>query len=226
MDTKLDPKWGMAVDLERCIGCHACSVACKVEHNIPLGNFRTKVYYHDSGTFPAVARSFLPTLCMQCEDAPCLKACPSSAISRKSNGIVVVDESLCDSNGDCVSACPYGAIFLDPVSNVANKCNFCENRLEAKMEPACVAACPAEVLIFGNLNDPKSKVSQFNAVNAGNLAELKAEKGTKPQVKYRGLNKELEKKVAEYHNHDPFSYEPETWATLNSTFTQKPLGKE
>ena len=75
-------RWKMAVDVERCIGCHACSVACKVENNVPLGRFRTKVYYHDQGTFPEGQADFLPTLCMQCEDAPCLKACPNDAIER------------------------------------------------------------------------------------------------------------------------------------------------
>jgi tetrathionate reductase subunit B len=214
------PKWGMAVDLERCIGCHACSVACKVEHNVPLGNFRTKVYYHDSGAFPKVSRSFLPTLCMHCEDAPCMSACPSSAISRGDDGIVRVETALCDSNGDCERACPYGAIFVDPVSNVADKCNFCENRLEANMDPACVSACPADVLVFGDLNDPNSKISLFKKANEGSLSYLKPEKETKPQVQYRGLKKELENKVAEYHNHDPFSYEVETWPKLEATFTR------
>src|SRR6266404_1961198 len=80
------PHWKMAVDVSRCIGCHACSVACKVEHDVPLGSFRTKVYYYDAGTFPKVKRHFLPTLCMQCEDAPCLKACPTKAIRRDPDG--------------------------------------------------------------------------------------------------------------------------------------------
>jgi Fe-S-cluster-containing dehydrogenase component len=76
------PRWKMALDVERCIGCHACSGACKVEHNVPLGRFRTKIYYWDEGKFPKVKRWFLPTLCMRCEDAPCMKACPHSAIGR------------------------------------------------------------------------------------------------------------------------------------------------
>lgn len=215
------PKWGMAIDLERCIGCHACSVACKVEHNVPLGNFRTKVYYHDSGVFPKVTRSFLPTLCMHCEDAPCQKACPSSAISRGADGIVRIDLDICDSHGDCEPACPYGAIYLDPISNVADKCNFCENRLAVGMEPACVEACPGEVLIFGDLKDPNSEVSRFHQQHGDELTVLKPEKGTKPQVEYRGLERELEKKVAEYHNHDPFSYEIDTWAQLKATFSRK-----
>jgi tetrathionate reductase subunit B len=214
-------KWGMSIDLERCIGCHACSVACKVEHSVPLGNFRTKVYYHDSGVFPDTKRSFLPTLCMHCADAPCAKACPTTSITRGDDGIVRVDQDTCLTRGKCVSACPYGAIFVDPVSNIADKCNFCENRLEIGMQPACVEACPAGVLVFGDLNDPNSMVSLFNARNNKQLTVLKPDKETDPQVHYRGLKRELEKKVAEGHNHDPLSYEVDTWASLESTFSRK-----
>ncbi len=215
------PKWGMSIDLERCIGCHACSVACKVEHNVPLGNFRTKVYYYDNGIFPHVTRSFLPTLCMHCADAPCAKACPTSSIGRGDDGIVRVDPDTCLTRGKCVSACPYGAIFIDPASNIADKCNFCENRLEAGMQPACAEACPAGVLVFGDLNDPNSRISRFNAKQKEELTILKPEKETKPQVQYRGLKRELEKKVADGHNHDPFSYEVDTWAELESTVINK-----
>ncbi len=79
------PRWKMALDVDRCIGCHACSVACKVENSVPLGRYRTKVYYWKHGKFPQVKRNFLPTLCMQCEDAPCLKACPTDAIGCDAN---------------------------------------------------------------------------------------------------------------------------------------------
>ena len=80
----------MALNVERCIGCHACSVACKVENEVPLGRFRTKVYYYDHGKFPKVKRNFLPTLCMQCEDTPCLKSCTNNAIEMGKDGIVRV----------------------------------------------------------------------------------------------------------------------------------------
>jgi Fe-S-cluster-containing dehydrogenase component len=108
-----NPRWKMAVDVERCIGCHACSVACKVENNGPLGRFRPKVYYLDQGKFPKVTRAFLPALCMQCEDAPCRKACPHSAIDRKADGIVRVDSDKCVHDAACEAACPYGAIGCD-----------------------------------------------------------------------------------------------------------------
>jgi tetrathionate reductase subunit B len=88
--------WQMTVDPERCIGCHACSVACKTENGVELGVFRTKVYYHDFGEFPHTRRAFLPALCMQCSDAPCLSACPTAAIFRSDDGIVKIDRQICE----------------------------------------------------------------------------------------------------------------------------------
>ncbi len=217
------PKYSMALDLERCTGCHACSVACKVENHVPLGHFRTKVYYLDEGKFPKTKRNFLPTLCMQCEDAPCLKACPTSSISKGSDGIVRINANTCDGIGCCEDACPYGAIYIDPVANVADKCDFCSHRLEQGMQPACVETCPADVLVFGDLNDPQSPISKFKAQHGSQLSVLKEKERTKPSVKYRASNAttlaKLEKKVPKGRNHDPFSYEIDTWAQLESQFT-------
>ena len=153
-------RWKMALDVERCIGCHACSVACKVENKVPLGRFRTKVYYYDQGKFPKVTRNFLPTLCMQCEDTPCLKACTNDAIQRGADGIVRVIADKCDHLGACEAACPYGAIGCDD-NDVADKCDFCSHRLDANMEPACVETCPADVFHFGDANDPASPYSSM-----------------------------------------------------------------
>lgn len=214
--------WGMALDLERCIGCHACSVACKVENEIELGVFRTKVYYYDSGVFPALRRAFLPTLCMHCEDAPCVQACPTDSIKRADNGIVGINVNSCNSSGNCVRACPYGAIHIDPVYNVADKCDFCAHRLEAGMQPACVEACPADVFKFGDLRDPDSAIVRFQEKYRDQLGVLKQEKGTRPQVQYRGLGttvpQAIEQKIPEGRNHDPVSYEVDTWDQLKSTF--------
>ena len=154
--------WRMALDIERCIGCHACSVACKVENSVPLGRFRTKVYYLDEGQFPKMKRHFLPTLCMQCEDTPCLKACDQVAIIKGVDGIVRVDPDRCEHVGACEAACPYGAIGCDD-NDIADKCDFCSHRLAVGMEPACVETCPGEVFKFGDANDPESPYSQFVA---------------------------------------------------------------
>ena len=215
MQMTAQPRWSMAFDLERCTGCHACSVACKVENDVPLGNFRMMVYYHDTGTFPNVQRHFLPALCMQCEDAPCMKACPTHSIARGENGIVRINADTCRGHGKCEDACPYGAIYVDPLRNVADKCDYCENRLNAGMEPACAETCPAETIIFGDLNDPNSNISRFVAKHHGALTVLKPEENAKPQVHYRGLQREMEKKIPQGRNYDPRSYEIENWATLN-----------
>jgi tetrathionate reductase subunit B len=219
-NTGKTPRWKMALDVERCIGCHACSVACKVENSVPLGSFRTKVYYWDEGKFPKVKRAFLPTLCMQCEDAPCLKSCPTKAISRGADGIVRIDPDTCESKGNCETACPYGAIYCDP-SDVADKCDFCSHRLDAGMEPACVETCPAEVFQFGDANDPGSPYSRFMDKHGAETAVLKPQEKTNPSVVYRGHRREMEAKIPKGHNHDPWSYEIETWTSLQSEFPKR-----
>jgi tetrathionate reductase subunit B len=214
------PRWKMALDVERCIGCHACSVACKVENKVPLGRFRTKVYYWDTGKFPKTRRYFLPTLCMQCEDAPCLKSCPEDAIFRSADGIVKINPDRCTHEGKCEAACPYGAIGCDD-NDVADKCDFCSHRLDAGMEPACVETCPAEVFHFGDANDPASPYSRFMAAKGAVAKVLKPEERTLPSVAYVGHRVEMEAKVPKGKVHDPYSYEIETWATLEAEFPRQ-----
>lgn len=173
---------GMLVDLRTCIGCHACSVACKSEFDVPLGVFRDTVKYKEAGSYPQAMRHFIPVLCNQCEDAPCLQACPTGAILRQPNGEVVINKEDCNGNRFCLSACPYGAIYIDPYEQVAQKCTFCEHRTAEGMEPACVEACPTHCRIFGDLDDPESTIAQKIAANE--VAVWKEEAGTKPKVFY------------------------------------------
>lgn len=221
------PQWALAIDTERCIGCHACSVACKVEHAVYLGMFRTKVYYHDfqgrdAAGKQAMRRAFLPALCMQCEDALCLKACPTESIRRDADGVVRIDTASCDRSRDCIAACPYGAIHIDPVAQVADKCDLCSHRLDLGMQPACVEACPADVLVFGNAADPGSAISRFHKKHGPELAVLKPEEGTRPAVHYRGIGsvvpRAVERKLPKGRNHDPFTYEVDTWPELRADY--------
>ena len=227
MNTTPAVQWGLAIDTERCIGCHACSVACKVENSVHLGMFRTKVYYHDfkgpnATGKTALRRAFLPTLCMQCEDAPCLTACPTESISRDADGVVRIDAALCDRSRDCIRACPYGAIHIDPVAQVAAKCDLCSHRLDVGMQQACVEACPTEVFAFGNVNDPASPVSLFRSRHKTELTVLKPQENTRPAVHYRGIGtvvpRAMENKLPKGRNHDPFTYEIDTWAELRADY--------
>jgi tetrathionate reductase subunit B len=214
------PRWKMALDVSRCIGCHACSVACKVENNVPLGRYRTKVYYWEHGKYPKVKRNFLPTLCMQCEDTPCMKACDSNAIVKGDDGIVRVLPDKCDHLGACETACPYGAIGCDD-NDVADKCDFCSHRLDAGMEPACVETCPAEVFFFGDANHPESAYSRFMAKHGKDTKVLKPEEKTKPSVAYKGHEVAMEVKIPKGKVHDPYSYEIETWTQLDPLFPKE-----
>ena len=173
---------GMLIDLRTCIGCHACSVACKAEYDVPLGVFRDTVKYVEDGKYPHARRHFVPVLCNHCEDAPCLKACPTGAISRPDGQAVVIDKSLCNANRMCMSACPYGAIYIDPFEQVAQKCTFCDHRTAQGLMPACVDACPTHCRIFGDLDDPGSAIAQKAASQA--TAVWKPAAGTRPRVYY------------------------------------------
>jgi Fe-S-cluster-containing dehydrogenase component len=172
----------MLIDLNTCIGCHACSVACKAEFDVPLGNFRDTVLYVEDGEYPKATRHFIPVLCNHCEDAPCLNACPTGAITRLDNGEVVIDEGDCNLNRFCMSACPYDAIYIDDAKGAAQKCTFCAHRTQQGLEPACVSACPTGCRVFGDLDDPGSTIAQTAAANA--VSVWKPEAGTSPKVLY------------------------------------------
>ncbi len=154
-------RWVKVIDQDRCIGCHACTTACKSENEVPLGVTRTYVKSAEVGTFPQVRRAFQVTRCNQCADAPCVAACPTQAMYRRPDGIVDFDKQICVGCKACIAACPYDAIFINPEDNSAEKCNLCAHRLEIGLEPACVTVCPTEAILVGDLNDPGSKVAQI-----------------------------------------------------------------
>jgi len=180
------PKWAKVVDHTRCIGCHACTTACKSENEVPLSVTRTYVKYVETGTFPQVRRSFQVTRCNQCEDAPCVAACPTAAMHRRPDGIVDFDKSICIGCKACIAACPYDAIFINPQDHSAEKCNFCAHRLDVGLEPACVVVCPTQALLVGDMNDPLSAVSEI--IHRDAVAVRRPEKATRPKLFYRGAD--------------------------------------
>ncbi len=178
--------WAKVIDNTRCIGCHACTTACKSENQVPVGVTRTYVKYVDVGAFPAVRRSFQVTRCNQCEDAPCVAACPTAAMYRRPDGIVDFDKSICIGCKACIAACPYDAIFINPEDHSAEKCNFCAHRLDMGLEPACVVVCPTEAIVVGDMNDPLSRLAAY--VQRDAVAVRRPEKETRPKLFYKGAH--------------------------------------
>ena len=179
-------RWVKVLDQSACIGCHACTTACKSENEVPLGVTRTYVKSVEVGTFPQVGRAFQVTRCNQCADAPCVAACPTEAMFRRDDGIVDFDKSACIGCKACIAACPYDAIFINPEDDSAEKCNLCAHRLDVGLEPACVTVCPTQAILVGDLSDPTSKVAEI--VSREPVQVRRPEKGTKPGVFYRGAS--------------------------------------
>ncbi|VAV99896.1 Tetrathionate reductase subunit B [hydrothermal vent metagenome] len=176
-------QYAMIIDTRRCIGCHACTVACKSENDVPLGENRCWVEYTEKGSFPNVDRSFLPRLCNHCSKPACVDVCPTGATyKREDDGIVVVDTEVCIGCKYCVQACPYDARYLNPVTGSVDKCDFCFHRVSQGLVPSCVNTCQGRARIFGDINDPDSEVSQLLAKNAYSV--LQKGMGTEPNVYY------------------------------------------
>ena len=180
------PRWVKLLDQSRCIGCHACTTACKSENEVPVGVTRTYVKSVDVGAFPQARRAFQVTRCNQCEDAPCVAACPTGAMYRRDDGIVDFDKRICIGCKACMAACPYDAIFINPEDHSAEKCNLCAHRLDVGLEPACVTVCPTEAIIVGDLGDPASTVSRV--INREPVQVRRPEKETRPGVFYKGAH--------------------------------------
>jgi Fe-S-cluster-containing dehydrogenase component/formate-dependent nitrite reductase membrane component NrfD len=180
------PAWAKVVDQTRCIGCHACTTACKSENVVPVGVTRTYVKHVDVGTWPQARRAHQVTRCNQCAHAPCVAACPTAAMFQRPDGIVDFDKSICIGCKACMAACPYDAIFINPEDHSAEKCNFCAHRIDVGLEPACVVVCPVEALLVGDLNDPGSRVAEI--VNRQPVNVRRPEKETLPKLFYRGAH--------------------------------------
>jgi Fe-S-cluster-containing dehydrogenase component/formate-dependent nitrite reductase membrane component NrfD len=183
IDHSHTPKnYGFIIDNRKCIGCHACSTACKAENEVPLGVYRTWVKYVDTGVFPNTRRHFQVTRCNHCANPPCVRICPTEAMVQRDDGIVEFDSSVCIGCKACMQACPYDAIYIDPETNTAAKCHYCAHRTDIGLEPACVVVCPEHAIIAGDMNDPNSEISHLLATQ--DVTVRKPEQGTAPKLFY------------------------------------------
>lgn len=183
-------QYALVFDLHRCIGCHTCVMACKVENGIdePQTCFM-KVFTNTglladipSGKYPDLSLSWQPRTCMQCKNPPCVKSCPEEAIYWRPDGIVLIDEEKCTGCQICLDECPYDAIELNPGTKRAAKCSLCSQRVDQGLEPLCVKECIFGAIQFGDTADPKSKVSRLIATRKGYT--LKPELGSEPSNYY------------------------------------------
>ena len=174
--------FGFIIDNRKCIGCHACTVACKSEHDVPIGVNRTWVKYIEKGEFPDTRRLFSVMRCNHCADAPCVEICPTEALYTRADGIVDFDDRRCISCKACTQACPYDSIYINPDTMVAQKCNYCSHRTDIGLEPACVVVCPEHAIISGDMDNPLTEISQLLARET--VSVRKAEKGTNPKLFY------------------------------------------
>ena len=186
MDPPVPIQWAKVIDHTRCIGCHACTTACKSENLVPLSVTRTYVKHVDIGVFPQARRAHQVTRCNQCAHAPCVTACPTTAMFKRADGIVDFDKSICIGCKACMAACPYDAIFINPDDHSAEKCNFCAHRIDMQLEPACVVVCPTQAILVGDMNDPDSYVAQI--VIRDTVAVRRPEKETLPKLFYKGAH--------------------------------------
>jgi sulfur reductase FeS subunit len=193
-------RYGFVVDLTTCVGCNACVAACSMENQTPYwdGLFRTHVEDVEFGTFPNSGRAIIPRLCMHCEEAPCVRVCPTGASYKTAEGIVLIDSSKCMGCAYCMAACPYGARYRYEKENVEkakeyygedgkhqtptiDKCTYCAHRVAEGKKPACADVCPAHARIFGDLDDPKSEVAKL--VNSGKAQQI-GDPGPGPKTYY------------------------------------------
>jgi len=192
-------KYGMVIDISKCNGCYNCFLACRDEYcgnDYPpyslaqpmTGHFWMRIIERERGQYPRVKVAYTPVLCMQCENAPCIKAALNGAVYRRPDGIVIIDPEKAVGQKQIVSACPYRVIYWNEEKNIPQKCTFCAHLLDKGWkEPRCVELCPAGAMIFGDLEDPNSEVSKLMASNK--VEALHPEYGLKEKVRYIALPK-------------------------------------
>lgn len=201
-------KLAIVINKDRCIGCHTCSNACKMQNNVPMGMMWNRVITDGCesidgavGVYPNLSRSYTPLACQHCENPACLRVCPTGATYKDDKGRVEIDYDKCIGCRMCMAACPYNARSFnweepkrDPGFNygdarvpvrprgVAEKCTLCKERTDDGDEPMCVKCCPTKARVFGDLDDPNSEISK--RIKEKSAYTLLPEQGTKPQVHY------------------------------------------
>ncbi len=175
-------KYGFIIDNRKCIGCHACTTACKSEHDVAVGVNRTYVKQVEKGEFPNTRRIFSVMRCNHCTDAPCVEICPVEALYTREDGIVDFDNNRCIGCKSCMQACPYDALYIDPDNKTAAKCNYCAHRVDVGRAPACVDVCPEHAIIAGDMDNPETEISIL--LSRQQVIVRKPEKGTKPNLFY------------------------------------------
>jgi len=204
--------YGMGIDVDKCIGCSRCVEACKVENGVPREPFffrtwveRYVIKKDGSVVVESIERKgksreqtdeaeilrsfFVPKLCNQCQNPPCVQVCPVGATFSTEDGVVLVDGKRCIGCRYCIQACPYGARYLHPETRTADKCTFCYQRITKGLLPACVEVCPTQARIFGDLKSKASRLVRFKRMNQ--LHVLKPHLNTEPKVYYSGLDGEV-----------------------------------
>jgi Fe-S-cluster-containing dehydrogenase component/formate-dependent nitrite reductase membrane component NrfD len=175
-------RYGFVIDNRKCIGCHACTVACKTENHVPLTVNRTWVKYVEKGEYPDTRRVFQVTRCNHCENPPCVTICPVTAMYQRKDGIVDFNSEQCIGCKACMQACPYDSIYMDPDSGTAAKCHFCAHRTEVGLEPSCVVVCPEHAIIAGDLDECGGEIANLLATQT--VRVRKPEQGTRPKLYY------------------------------------------
>jgi Fe-S-cluster-containing dehydrogenase component len=184
----MSKQYGLVFDLRRCIGCYTCVIACKAENNLENGAWLELHNYSGlapdipTGKYPDLTLAWKPVTCMHCQNPPCIDACPENAITKRPDGVVLIDREKCTGCQSCVSACPYGVIKVEAKENVVGKCSLCSHRIDEGLEPFCVKECIWGAIRFGDVNDPESEVSKLIQKRQGHVD--KPQKGTNPSNYY------------------------------------------
>lgn len=175
-------RYGMLINVKKCVGCYGCRVACQMQNSLPPEEAFIKFHEKEEGTFPNVSYQIFPTQCMHCEDAPCVEVCPTGASYKREDGIVLVDHDKCIGCKYCMVACPYDARVVNEETGVVEKCRFCVEEVEQGNQPICVSTCIGGARIFGDLDDPNSEVSK--EIARLHAQPLRPDLGTKPKIFY------------------------------------------